>query len=167
MLWMTVTKPSPGRRPQVSETSTTHFEFIEQAKRWCESLAPLTDGEVCCKLADLLAENARLQQWKAEALLVESEWNEQAVGKLLGIKPGHSVRAGIEPAVRQLQNQITALTRQLAEREARIKQLEGAIRHHKRMSLHEDFYDPKDWAQFQHLWKTVEQPPEPAGEGKP
>jgi hypothetical protein len=31
-------------------------DFIAQAKKWCEEIATLSDGEIVCKLADILAE---------------------------------------------------------------------------------------------------------------
>lgn len=41
--------------------------FIAEAKKWCEELGSLSDGEIVCKLADLLA-----QKFAAERLL---EWH--------------------------------------------------------------------------------------------
>jgi len=44
-----------------------------------------------------------LEAWKAEALLVESEWDVQAVGKALNIPLGKSIRAEILPKIRELE----------------------------------------------------------------
>jgi hypothetical protein len=41
-------------------------------------------------------------QWKKEMLLVDSQWDEQAVGRLLGLKLGESIKANIEPSLREL-----------------------------------------------------------------
>ena len=43
-----------------------------------------------------------LLAWKESALLVESEWDVQAVGKLLGVPLGESIRANIQPRITAL-----------------------------------------------------------------
>ena len=43
-----------------------------------------------------------LQRWKDEQLIVESQWDAQAIGKELNLPLGGSIRAGILPAVQQL-----------------------------------------------------------------
>jgi hypothetical protein len=45
------------------------------------------------------AERDALKAWKREYLMVESEWDEQEVGKALGITLGASVRKGILPGI--------------------------------------------------------------------
>lgn len=57
----------------------------------------------------LRARVAELEHWKSEQMAVESEWDAQAVGHLLGIPLGYSIRAGIEFKVRQMQAQLAAL----------------------------------------------------------
>lgn len=49
--------------------------FIAQAKKWCEDLGNLSDGEIVCKLADLLAEKYAALSLLAElhAALVQYE----------------------------------------------------------------------------------------------
>lgn len=50
----------------------------------------------------LECERNELLQWKKEMLLVESQWDEQAVGKLLGLQLGDYIKANIELKLRQL-----------------------------------------------------------------
>lgn len=47
-------------------------------------------------------ERGRLAQWKAEMMQVWSEWDCQAVAKLLGITLGQKIHRNIEPKVREL-----------------------------------------------------------------
>ena len=47
-------------------------------------------------------ERDELLQWKKETLLVESQWDEQAVGRLLGLRLGDFIKPNIEPKLRQL-----------------------------------------------------------------
>ena len=47
-------------------------------------------------------ERDELLQWKKETLLVESQWDEQAVGRLLGLQLGDFIKPNIEPKLRQL-----------------------------------------------------------------
>lgn len=54
-----------------------------------------------------------LARWKAEQLLVESEWDAQAVGRLLQVPLGGSIRAAIQPGIEALQERV----RQLQKRE--------------------------------------------------
>jgi uncharacterized coiled-coil DUF342 family protein len=58
-------------------------------------------------------------QWKKEMLLVDSQWDEQAVGRLLGLKLGKSIKANIEPSLREL-------LRERDEAREEAKRLEGA-----------------------------------------
>ncbi|PPC95676.1 MAG: hypothetical protein CTY32_08330 [Methylotenera sp.] len=44
-----------------------------------------------------------LEEWKNEAIAVESEWDCQSVGKALNIQFGHSIRANILPKITALQ----------------------------------------------------------------
>ena len=47
-----------------------------------------------------------LQEWKRQQLAVESQWDEQRVGKLLGLQLGTQIRPQIEPAIVQLQKHL-------------------------------------------------------------
>lgn len=50
----------------------------------------------------LVEENARLEAWKREAIAVESTWDVQAVGKLIGTPLGGDIRAGVQPYIERL-----------------------------------------------------------------
>lgn len=49
-----------------------------------------------------MTELEELRSWKKQALQVESQWDAQKVGDLLGIGLGQSIRANIEPKIEQL-----------------------------------------------------------------
>ena len=49
-----------------------------------------------------LRERNKLRQWKKEMLLIESQWDEQIVGRLLGLQLGDYIKPNIEPKLRQL-----------------------------------------------------------------
>ena len=53
-------------------------------------------------IQELIDERDELKKWKEDMLLVESEWNNQKVGELLGIGLGQSIRKNIEPKIREL-----------------------------------------------------------------
>lgn len=57
-----------------------------------------TKGE----LDDMRAKRDRLAEWKSAATLVESEWDEQHLAKLLGAKPGESCRKAIMKRVPEI-----------------------------------------------------------------
>ncbi len=44
---------------------------------------------------DLIEDRDELKRWKEEQLQVESEWNPQRVGDLLGINQGRSIRENL------------------------------------------------------------------------
>ena len=50
------THEAPLDAPTCSPSSDANF--IAEAKKWCEDIATLSDGEIVCKLADLLAEKS-------------------------------------------------------------------------------------------------------------
>lgn len=66
--------------------------------------------EICRKLEIKYNE---LLAWKAEALIVESEWDEQALAKLLGAPLGVSCRKFIAREVPKLLEENTRLRQQL------------------------------------------------------
>jgi hypothetical protein len=53
-------------------------------------------------ITEIVEERDDLKRWKEEMLQVESEWDCQKVGKLLGIGLGQSIRKNIEPKIRDL-----------------------------------------------------------------
>lgn len=56
-----------------------------------------------------MRELAGLRDWKDSAMQVERTWNEQEVGKLLGVRLGHAIRPEIEPAIRRMQSELAGL----------------------------------------------------------
>jgi len=63
----------------------------------------------------LRGEVERLQNWKEQALAVEAEWNSQAVGKLLGVPLGHSIRRYVQPAIESLRARVAELEKERDE----------------------------------------------------
>jgi antitoxin component of MazEF toxin-antitoxin module len=57
----------------------------------------------------------KLQQWKNDQMTVNSEWDVQTVGKLLGLRIGESITLNIEPKIRELINQRDRLAEALEE----------------------------------------------------
>lgn len=55
----------------------------------------------------LADEIERLRAWKAEALAVESMWDVQAIGKLLGVRYGGNIRPAIQPGIENLRELLT------------------------------------------------------------
>lgn len=86
-----------------------------------QSDTPKTDEAICGSepfndehvvLADfarqLERENAELQRWKSEQLAVESTWDAQAVGRLLGVRLGQPIRPEIQPSIEAMREAIKA-----------------------------------------------------------
>jgi hypothetical protein len=73
----------------------------------------------------LTAERDSLQAWKDSMMQVELEWNEQKVGKLLKLPLGSSIKAGIEPAIVELIDEVDSLRTRLADAQARAERAEG------------------------------------------
>lgn len=93
-------------RQQLAEAQAEAKLFIDKSHGISQEAT-----EWCAKLKDAQAETQRLRQWKSEMLQVESEWDEQALAKLLGVPLGQSCRKGI-------QEKATELVAQLAESQA-------------------------------------------------
>jgi len=61
-----------------------------------------------------LAEQVRtLENWKEQQLAVESEWDAQAVGRLLNVPLGQPIRAAIGPGIESLKEQVRLLRESL------------------------------------------------------
>jgi broad specificity phosphatase PhoE len=107
----------PSERTALEPSATTpgspssDADFIAQAKKWCEEIATLSDGEIVCKLADILAEryaaiaalkanveyderrferirflcfgdvSERYAGWNPDSLKQEMEWAEERTGE--------------------------------------------------------------------------------------
>jgi hypothetical protein len=65
--------------------------------------------ELMNTIDDVIKERDDLKRWKEEMLQVESEWDCQKVGKILGIGWGQSIRKNIEPKIREILNAIQNL----------------------------------------------------------
>jgi hypothetical protein len=63
--------------------------------------------------ASQTAEVERLLQWKREQIAVESSWDAQAVGCVLGIKLGSAIRPNILPGITALKTEVERLTKEL------------------------------------------------------
>lgn len=71
---------------------------------WFDALVRDAAIELGCepKPSAILDAIKKLRAWKKEMLLLESSWNEQKVGELIGASPGCSIRPKIQPAIEQL-----------------------------------------------------------------
>lgn len=58
--------------------------------------------QIASELLKLAARVAELEAWKAEAMAVDSQWDPQAVGRLLDIPLGTLIRPGIQPGIERL-----------------------------------------------------------------
>ena len=65
------------------------------------------------ELADMTKQRDELQEWKDSAMQVESSWEAQSVGKLLGFAIGSAIHPQIEPAIREIIKQRDALAEAL------------------------------------------------------
>ena len=54
-------------------------------------------------------------QWRREQMLVESQWDAQAVAKELGMPAGADIRKNILPAIQQLKRERNAMLEAMAE----------------------------------------------------
>ncbi len=66
----------------------------------------LSDYECLLKLCEFYSagniEIEKLQRWKDQILQMDSEWDVQAVGKLLGLTLGDNIRPAIQPGIEKL-----------------------------------------------------------------
>lgn len=62
-------------------------------------LGPYTTNDV---VDELRREVEELREWKRQQMLVESQWDEQEVGRELGMAIGTPIRENILPLLRQL-----------------------------------------------------------------
>jgi hypothetical protein len=63
----------------------------------------------------LKRERDELARWKREQMLVESQWDAQAVAKELGVPTGADIRKNILPAIQQLKRERDAMLEAMAE----------------------------------------------------
>jgi hypothetical protein len=78
-------------------------ENIGWQNKWqvAVEMAALAQNE----LAAVTAQRDELQQWKNDQMTVNSEWDMQTVGELLGLRIGEAITLNIEPQIRELINQ--------------------------------------------------------------
>jgi len=74
------------------ENPNVEKNMERRLKRW----------ELMNTIDDVIEERDQLKRWKEEMLQVESEWDCQKVGDLLGIEWGKSIRKNIEPKIREI-----------------------------------------------------------------
>lgn len=79
------------------------------------------------KPPDPLSELRELETWKTSQLKVESVWDEQAVGRLLGVPLGQSIRAAIQPSIEKLQQRVAELEGQTKHFETVVKLLSKEV----------------------------------------
>ena len=72
-------------------------------------------------------ERDELRQWKKEMLFVESQWDEQMVGRLLGLQLGDYIKANIEPKLRQLIRERDEARAKLSRKQQTLTIAEGTI----------------------------------------
>jgi len=63
---------------------------------------------------------AELARWKEEQMQVESEWDPQIIGELLGLRIGDSIRKDIEPKIRELKRELAQATEALETERMRL-----------------------------------------------
>lgn len=92
-----------------AEEALSVLEAADAKLRSSEPVAPTAGKLQAGDYEALQARVTELEDWKASALAVESEWAPHEVAKLLDLELGTSIRAGIAPAIKQLQARITEL----------------------------------------------------------
>lgn len=60
------------------------------------------------QLDKVLSEHDELRVWKESCLKVESAWDPQEIGRLLGIPLGEDIRANIKPKIEELLRRVEA-----------------------------------------------------------
>jgi hypothetical protein len=83
----------------------------------------------------LIEQVKKLIAWKESELAIESDWNPQEVGRLLGLKPSQSIRRHIQPGIKALLDEQGLLKRDVLILEAK---LTTAIRALKKIENQDD-----------------------------
>ncbi len=100
----------------IDEERLSYLE-IESIKRTVDGLrinTPETASAVRnCKT--LLAHIANLENWKAEQIAVENEWDCQEVARELDMRPGSSIRKEIMPAIKAMKARIAELEQHIQD----------------------------------------------------
>jgi len=103
---------------------------------------PETDAAICSQeeydsyeaYIDSLEDHARklererdeALQWKREQMLVESQWDAQAVAKELGMPAGADIRKNILPAIQQLKRERNAMLEAMRDAHGALENLISA-----------------------------------------
>lgn len=87
--------------------SAEHLTNGEGMLKACADWHTRTGGTLpvkitCFEAAAVVEQLAQLRAWKESALALEREWDAQAIGKMLGLPLGVSIRKGIHEKVPQL-----------------------------------------------------------------
>lgn len=90
-------------------------------------------------IARLRAENEELRAWKASALAIERTWDEQEVGRLLGLPLGASIKSAIEPGLRR----VLAMQEELRATVERLPQTADGVRVYTHNVVYKVMRDPK------------------------
>jgi len=108
----TMTEDQETSYPSSIRTLTAESNSIEIYQELCMVVAELEEyrsiaenigaEKAVSEKEKAVSERDEAFRWKKQMLLVESKWDEQAVGKLLGIELGECIRANIEPKIIQL-----------------------------------------------------------------
>jgi hypothetical protein len=79
-------------------------------------------SEVEPVLTALRTENEQLKAWKKEVLSLESNWDIQEIGKLLGMTLGVDIRTNLKPKILELKARVSELAvQQLAAKDAELE----------------------------------------------
>lgn len=77
--------------------------WMDSIKHWPDRASRIVACvNACAGMADPNGDISFLKRWREEKLAVESMWDEQAVGRLLGITFGSPIRSAILPAIKEL-----------------------------------------------------------------
>jgi uncharacterized protein YhaN len=85
-----------------------HAELLVGAEDWAIE-------QVTREREELEAQNRNFQQWKESMLRLESEWDEQAVGRALGMTLGQPIRRNILPKIEEPKQHVRELEEKLKE----------------------------------------------------
>lgn len=115
----------------MSDTPKTDAErkrVYDDEKNYPESYdVAVAAWEFAERLEKELKEVESLRKWKTEMINLESGWDIQAVGKLLGISLGMSIRANIQSKIEELLSENARLEIMAAEGARQIERLKTEL----------------------------------------
>lgn len=95
-----------------------NYRMMKRVRACVNACAGMTDP--AAEIATLNAELSELREWKRQQLEVESQWDCQKIGKMLGVPLGANIREHIELSV-------TGLLDHLANHDAEIAKLRADL----------------------------------------